>query len=280
MIEEPKAKKPVIVFTSADKNNFPYAVMMLNSLRKFHDWPAVLITDEKDPEQLKRLPKDVEVRDLEPYLKADPAFFYRQKPVVGEELIKEYDLVLGLDSDQIITGDLGYIQDTTDYDVGTVINWNRVDPAQYGLVQGWGILPPEYFNCGLVAMRSEKFIHHWKVVCFSEQFDRLQYKEQDLLNILCYYGNYNVRCFDHGDKPKNMAAWWGLISKGEWLRAILKDNKIIVPKGEGDKPFPAEDVELKVLHFAGGVSSSDKMQYRTRFNEEVIARLDYLVSAK
>lgn len=272
-------KKPIIVFTTADKNNFQYAVMMLNSLRKFHDWPVVFVTDEKDEAKLKLLPKGVEVVDLEPFLKADPAFFYRQKPVLAEKYIKEYDLVVGIDSDSLITGDLGYILDTTDYDVATVVNWNRRDPQLYGPVQGWGILPPEYFNCGLVAMRSETFVHHWRVVCFSNQFDRLQYKEQDLLNILCYYGNYNVRCLDHGDKLAKMAAWWGLIAKGEYLRAIVKDNKIIIPKGLGDTPFPTEDLELKVIHMAEG-NKPNKMNYKTMFNEPVIARLDYLVSSK
>lgn len=269
-------KEPVIVFTTADKNNFPYAVMMLNSLRKFHDWPVLLITDEKDPEKLKQLPKNVDIRDLTPYLANDPQFFYRQKPVIGEELIKAYDLVLGLDCDQIITGDLGYILDTKDYDVGTVINWNKVDPKQYGYVQGWGILPPEYYNCGLVAMRSEKFIHHWKVLCFSQQFDRLQYREQDLLNILCYYGNYNVRCFDHGDGIAKYHAWHGLIAKSEWNKAILTPEKKIVIPDSPDK-FPDKPTELKVIHFAGG-SGAQKMNYHTYFTDEVSERLDYLVS--
>lgn len=270
-------KKPVLVFTTADKNNFPFAVMMLNSLRKFHDWPVLLITDETDPEKLKQLPKDVETKDLTNYLKVDPMFFYRQKPIVMEEYIKDYELLLGLDCDQIVMGSLNYILDTKDYDVATVINWNRVDPQQYGYVQGWGINPIEYFNCGLVAVRSEKFIHHWKILCFSPQFERLQYKEQDLLNILCYYGNYNVRCLDHGDGIAKINAWWGLISKGEWNRAILQEDKIIVPKGEGDTPFPASDMELKVIHFAGGKDGL-KMNYKTRFNDNVSERLDYLVS--
>jgi hypothetical protein len=271
-------KQPVLVFTAADKKNFDFTIMMLNSLRKFHDWPVVFVTDEKDPEKLKKLPKNVTTKDLEPYLKADPLFFYKQKPVIAEEYMKDYELVLGLDADQLILGDLSYILNTKDYDVGTVINWNRVDPIQMGgYVQGWGILPPEYFNCGLVAMRSEKFVHHWKTLCFTDQFERLQYKEQDLLNILCYYGNYNVRCFDHGDGPANYA-WHGLIGKGEYVRAVLKDDKIIIPKGEGEQPFPGEDQEVKVIHFAGGQNNPQKGNYRTLFSEDIIKRIDYLVS--
>lgn len=237
----------------------------------------ILFTDEKRPEQLSRLPKGVEVRDITPYTKDDPAFWYRQKPVLAEPLLDEYELVLGLDSDQIVLGDLSYIFETKDYDIGTVINWNRVDPRIYGLVQGWGIQPIEYFNCGLVAMRSKKFVHHWKVLCFSPQFDRMQYKEQDLLNILCYYGNYNVRCFDHGDGVAKMSDWWGLISKGEWMRAQLdKDGSIFIPKGFGETPFPPQDMTLRVIH-AGGGGTPNKMNYHQWFTEEVVKRIDDLV---
>jgi hypothetical protein len=256
-------KKPILAFSIADEKNKPFAIMMENSLRKFHpDIDYHLIEGD----------------ELKDYLKLDPHFFYRATPIIAERYIKDYDLVLKLDADQIITGDLSYIFNTKDYDVGTVLNWNRIDPQQYGYVQGWGILPPEYVNCGLVAMRSERFVHHWKVLCETEQFNRLQYKEQDLLNILVFYGNYNVRCFDLGDKPANYFSWHGLVSKGEWNRAIFKNNEIIVPKGEGERPFPDKDITLKVLHWGGGNNNPEKMQYRTRFNEDIVTRLDYLVN--
>lgn len=270
-------KKPVIVFTTADKNNFPYAVMLLNSLRKFHDWPVVLVTDEKDEAKLKLLPKGVEVVDLEPFLKVDPAFFYRQKATIAEKFIKEYDLVLGLDADQIICGDLGYILDTKDYDVAGVLNYNSQDAELYGVIQGWGINPIEYWNCGLVAMRSEKFVHEWLVWCHSNQFDRVQYKEQDGLNIKVYHGNWNCRVLDHGDKIAGMTAWWGLIAKTSFLSCVMKGNDIIIPKGVGEVPFPAEDTVLKVIHMAEG-NKPNKMNYKTMFQEPVIARLDKLVS--
>lgn len=279
-MNEPKIKKPIIIFSCADKANFLYAVMMFNSLYKFHSaWPCILITDEKDPEQLRKLPKNVEVKDLTSYITVDRAFFYRQKPIIAEEYIKDYDLVLGIDSDSIIVGDLSYIEKTKDYDVAGVLNYNAQDAKEFGQIGGWGIHPMEYLNCGLVAMRSEKFIHDWKVWCFSPQFDRLQYKEQDGLNALVYHGNWNCRVLDHGDKPAGMTSWWGLLAKTSYPRCILKDNEIIIPKGEGTPTFPVEDTSLKVIHFAGG-NQPNKANYRTMFNEDIITRLDYLVSNK
>lgn len=257
-------KKPVIAFTIADDKNIEYAKMLENSLRKFHSSTEIPL-------------KFVTGDDLDIELDIDTNFFYRATPVIAERLIKEYDLVLKFDADQIVTGSLDYILKTKDYDVGTVMNWNRVDPQTYGYVQGWGILPPEYFNCGFVAMRSEAFVHHWNVVCHSPQFDRLQYREQDLLNILCYYGNYNVRCFDHGDGIANYYAWHGLISKGEWLRAEMKGNDIIVPADPQAQGAFSREWVIKLLHWAGGEGAT-KMNYKTRFNEDVIKRLDYLVS--
>jgi hypothetical protein len=268
-------KQPVLIFTVADKNNLQYARQMLNSLRKFHpDVPVVLVTDETDKQ---KLPKNVTIEDLTPYLKDDPAFFYRQKPIIAEKYMDEYELVLGLDADQIITGNLDYIFNTKDYDIGTVINWNRADPQVYGLVQFQGITPVEYFNCGLVAMRSKKFVHDWKTLCFTPQFDRLQYKEQDILNAMCYYGNWNVRCFDNTDGVAKYYAWHGLIAKGELGRAKIEGDNIIIPQGLGDTPFPPTNITLKVIHAAGG-NQPDKLNFKTRVSEEVSDKLDYLVS--
>lgn len=269
-------KKPILVFTTCDKNNFPYALSMLNSLRKFHDWPVLLVTDENDPEKLKKLPKDVEVKDLTPYLKNDPQFFYRQKPIIGEEYIKDYELVLGLDVDQIILGSLDYILETADYDVGFVLNYNELDAKQYGFIGGWGILPIEYANCGLVAMRSEKFVHDWNVWCFSPQFERMQYREQDGLNALIYHGNWNARCFDHMDGIAKMHALWGIFGKSFWNRCIMRDGKVILPKSEEEKRFPDKDVEIKVAH-AGGGSGAVKGNWGIYFSEEVMSFINDLI---
>lgn len=275
-------KEKIVIFSAGDINNFPYAVMFWNSLVKFHDpndIDMIFYTNETDENKLKLLPKAVQVEQLGTFLQ-DPMFWYRQKPLLAEPLLEKYDLAIGMDCDQIVVGKLDYIFETKDYDVGTVLNWNRYDINYYPQVdiQQAGIYPVEYFNCGLVALRNKKFVHEWKVNCFSTQFDRLQYKEQDILNIMCYFGNYNVRCFDHGDGVANMHAWWGLISKGEYLRAKFIDNEIIIEKGLGDTPFPPQDMTLKVLH-AGGGTVPDKMNYRKWFKDEkIISFFDYLVS--
>lgn len=276
---EEKQKKPVIIFSTADVNNFPHSVSFFNSLTKFHkptEVDMLLYTNEKRPEQLNRLPEGVRVEDVTPYLE-DPAFWYRQKPIISEPLLDEYEVVIGMDSDQLVLGDLSYIWKTEGYDVLTVLNFNRSDPNFYGLVElnQVGINAMEYFNCGLVALRSKKFAHHWKVLCFSEQFERVRYREQDILNILCYYGNYNVRCADHMDTIAGMNAWWGLISKSELHRAQLRKEEIIIPKGEGETPYPPVDTVLKIVHLGGG-SGGLKNNWGTYFNPDVMERINEL----
>lgn len=255
-------KKDVLFITIADQKNIGYAKSLENSFKKFHeDIDFIIIQGE----------------ELQAYLASDPMFFYRATPILGEKYLKEYDLVVKIDADSMVCGDLSYIWNTKDYDMGTVINWNRSDPQKYGLVQFQGVLPVEYMNCGLVAMRSEKFVHEWKNLCFTPQFDRCQYKEQDLLNAMIYYGNWNVRCFDHLDKIGGNHSWWGLLSKGEWVRAELRGDDIVIPKGLGDTPFPPEDITIKVLH-AGGGNQPNKMNHGTWFNKDIVKRLDYLTS--
>ncbi len=234
--------------------------MLINSIRKFHseeELPIIVYGQE----QLEKI--------------SDPNKFYKATPLFGRELIDDYDLVLKLDSDQIITGPLNHILDIDDYDVGTVLNINRIDPTMYGLVSCFNISPQIYYNCGLVAMRSKRFVDHWFRLCMSDFFNSLQYREQDLLNILCYYGDYKVRCFDRYDPVYKSNRWNGLIAKGEGLKMVLRESKLILPRGKDS--YPDRDVTVCAYHWAGG-KNEKKMNYQTSFNEDVIAYFDWLVS--
>jgi len=275
-------KKQALFFAAADIQNFPYAVKFWNSMTKFHspkDVDMIFWTNEKRPEMLKQLPKGIMVADITPFIKDDPIFWYRQKPLLAEQYMDEYELVVGFDVDQIVCGDLNYIIKTKDYDLGTVINWNRVDPQMYGFVDlaRLGVPPVEYYNCGMVAMRSKKLVHHWKVLCYSPEFNYMQYKEQDVLNILAHFGNYNVRCFDLADGPANYYAWHGLIVKGEMMRIELRGNDLVVPQGEGDTPFPPADMKIKLIHFAGG-QGAQKFNYKIMVKENVAKKIDALIA--
>lgn len=247
--------KKQVAFTIADEANMPYAKMMINSLRKFHaaEELPVIIYGEDDYKRLK-----------------DPAFYYKSAPLLALPLLQDYELVLKLDADMIFFGKIDHILDDDSYDIGTVLNINRVDPSTYGLVTIQGIQPNEYYNNGLVAMRNKDFVSKWLNLCNSKYFERFQYREQDLLNILAHFGGYNVKCFD--SDPRH-PTWNGLVAKGETLRAIRRGDDVVIPKGE-DK-YPDQDTVLKCWHKAGG--KEKKMNYRVHFSEEIISYIDWLV---
>jgi len=254
-----------ILVAVADANNLKLAKGFENSLRKFHDeeeLPYYLVTGD----------------ELAKYLSDDPAFFYRATPILGKRFLNDYDVVIKVDVDQIVMGNLSYIWEQANrYDVGTVLNINRIDPPKYGLVTTSVIDAPEYFNCGLVAMANKDFVNHWDKLCHSKYFDRLQYREQDLLNIICHFGEYKVKCFDNYNPINGYFSWHGLVAKGETANAYLKGKDVVIPIDKTG--YPDREVILKLWHTAGG-NNETKVNYRIYFPEEMIKHIDWLIGDK
>ena len=288
-------KKPLCVYTTGlDQLNEQLAQKMLNSLYKTN-------------------PKIKEVADIRFFKQKDAlergfTFINDLKmrymtPIFNQELLKEYECVVRLDADMIITGDISSCWEG-DFDVGVVQNANpREIIAQQQMmgkvVQVWDIDPLDYVNCGFVVVKSERFNDHWLKLC-TPQRQHYQFYEQDFLNILVFYGDYNVKFLDR--QPDNK--WWGLISKGYWSQIELKriltmvknadgqpkmtDGKItaagkpylILPKNSGDErdPWPTDnDKEIVCLHVAGGANAPKFTDIDIRFSEPVAAYLKQLI---
>lgn len=226
------------IFVPADdsERNKKANEMFTNSLRKFH--------------------KDIELRFFPNPNPADVDFWYRAKPIIASQLFKEgYDTIIGMDNDQIITGSLDDILNDTDtYDVGVVQN----DPTYP--IGVWDITHPNYFNNGLVVLKSKEFVDHWLKLCMSSHFKKYQYREQDLLNALCSdYYNYKVKRLDSSQKV------YGEVVKPQWINATVKDGKICL-----------QDAQICVIHFGGG-NTPDKFNYRIKFQEDVVKRIEELI---
>ncbi len=230
-------KKPRVIFVPADDNNLPHLVKFQNSLRKFHS-----------EEELPLIRYDLKEVD-------DPLKWYKAKPLIARELLDEYEVVIGADADQIVLGDLSDIWQG-EFDVATVLN----DPSYP--IGVWDIKP--YYNNGLVVFKSKEFAEHWWRLCNTPHFNVYQYREQDLLNILCSdYFNYKVRSLDDTQV-------YGEFAKPFLASSFLKDNKVFFPienKGE---------LELRIWHSGGG-NTPDKGNYRLRFPEEVIKYIEELI---
>lgn len=245
-------KERVCFYATGTRNLLPLAIKFWRSMVKFHDPKEIEMWFFTDAIETKDLPEGIHIKDIAPFL-TDPAFFYRQKPMLSEMLLEEFDLVVGFDIDQIVLASLNDVLNVKTYDVGVVINWNRFDEKFFPMVHQLPYTPPiEYYNCGLVALRSKKFAHMWNMWCHSSNFDRSQYKEQDGLNILAHHANFNVWCFDSPASQDAPIHWYGIISKGELVRCIIEDGKPVIPQGLGKTPFPPAKVYLHMIHSGGG----------------------------
>lgn len=249
-----------IFWSIADNNNIKYFEMMKNSFKKFNpneelilfDQNAVMATGDKD-------------------------IFYRATPYFTKRLMEQgYDEVCKLDADQIITSNLDHIFEG-DFDLAGVFNSNpredKVNPIRL-----WDINPFSYLNCGFVVMRSKEFVDHWLNLCMSDHFGNYQYREQDLLNIMVFYGNYKIKFLDQGSK------WHGLISKSYWSQIIkgiaegknhIAEEILLLPKNE---EWPIDETkQIVCLHWAGGNQPNKMTDLNIRFSPEVAKYLQELI---
>jgi lipopolysaccharide biosynthesis glycosyltransferase len=238
-----------VFFTVADANNLEYAKALEKSFKHFHPDIKFIIYGDKEIDET-NIPR--------------PEVFYLATPYFARTLIKEYDQVVKIDADSIVTAPLEILDNPETFDVGVVFNWTRDGISDN--VKVWDIPAQAYFNNGFVVFRSAELIEHiWKL-CTQSNFQNYPYREQDMLNIVCHYGNYKIKVIDRGD------SWYGLQSKSEWVKAIMRDGHIVIPKGKD--LFPIQDKILRCIHFAGG--NVKKMNYKIFFPEECSTYIDSL----
>lgn len=209
---------------------------------------------------LKKFHPDLEVRVFDNPVPTDKDFWYRATPILAKQLFEEgYEQVIKLDVDQIVLGSLADILDIqTKFDVGVVLN----DPTFP--IRLWDLQWP-YFNNGLVIMRSKEFVDHWFKLCFSPHFVNYQFREQDMLNLLC--SDY----FDYLALPLEGDKIYGEWAKPNWAKTYLKDNKVMLKLDN-----PEREVQICMYHSGGG-ESPDKGNYKIRFPGDVSRYMDTLI---
>lgn len=248
-------KKKVVAFTIATGKHVEYAELMAKTFKHFNPDIPLIVYGEEDMAK-----------------NPNPEKYYLATPYFAKELIKEYELVIKLDADQLFFHDINHIVEDTSYDVGTVLNWNPIHAAKFGEVGLATISPQEYMNCGFVSMRSEAFIKQWWDMCNSFHFPRMPFREQGFLNILYYYNQYKGKCFDYSDK------WHGLISNSEWLNMIVKDDKVMLLAN--DAGYPTQDIIIVAVHWAEGSDNPNKMNWRVAFNQPVQDFIERILNEK
>lgn len=253
----------IIVFTVADDKNLPYALGLKASFEYFHPDITFKIYGKGFLDPIK-----------------DPEKFYKMTPLIARDLIRQYEQVIKIDADSVVCGDLSHIFQNRAIDAGSVHNNNSVDPH----VSVFNIPPQLYLNAGFVVMNDRRFVDHWWKLCNQPVFNGLPYREQDLLNIMAFYGDFLVINYDSISEY-----WHGLISKGLWNKASLLESeegkKVVVnipTTGiNGKESFVTK--EIKVIHYAGGqglVYPNGKMTFKKHFKPEVAAYLQKLYTPK
>lgn len=231
-------KTIIAVPSSGDPKNLKFFNDFEKTLHKFHP--------------------DLEVRRIDNPNPNDREFWFRAKPIIANQLFEEgYEQIILADNDQLILGDLSELLDIGDNDIGVVFN-----DATYP-IQLWDIRWP-YYNNGLVILKSKEFARHWLRLCLTPHFNAYQFREQDLLNLLCSdYFNYKVKKLE---ESKIYGEW----AKSLWPKAFLRDDKVYIKMDDKER-------QVCIVHFGGGSGEPSKGNFRIRFSPEVSDFIDKLL---
>lgn len=142
--------------------------------------------------------------------------WYNAKPYFAELLEKDYDLIVNMDADHVVTGRMTEVFDNVDYEVGMPWNFNDYENAEFE-----NITETMYLQAGMVASTSHEFWAKWREM----NKDAMKYlrKENDVVNLLIYneMPQLKLKIFD---KEKN---YYGCKSLGREPQFKIEDDKLM-----------------------------------------------------
>lgn len=162
--------------------------------------------------------------------------WYQAKPYFAELLMHDYDLVVNMDADHVVTGRMTEIFDNVDFDVAMPWNFNDYENAEFD-----NITEEMYLQAGTVASIKKEFWLKWQEMN-KKAMDYLR-KENDIVNLLIYNEMPELK-LKIVDKDKD---YYGCKSLGREPTFFIKDNKLMCRD-------PKTNVSEQVLayHFARG----------------------------
>lgn len=207
-----------VAFTAVDDRFFyPEGThIMINSFRKYHPDIDLVVFRQDTVDKL---------------FKEKGINWYMAKPYFAE-LLFDYDLIVNIDADTVITGRMVEVFDNVDYEVGAPWNFNDYENASFE-----NITEEMYLQAGMVASTSKKFWKAWQKI----NKDAMKYlrKENDTLNLLVYnnptISKLKLKVFD---KDKE---YYGCKSLGREPKFYIEDDKLMC-MGE----------QVRAYHFARG----------------------------
>lgn len=224
-------KEKVAAFTIADDSlTHRLARRVRNSFDKFHHDVPFFIYDANDELNL--------LGEIKNSTCACKAFEIR--PRLMSLLLKDYDRVIYLDADTVVTGPL------TEFLEG---NYDVYGSLNIGDIEG-------YLNAGVSACTSQEFCDEWSELMYSPEGGK---SNQVHFNNLVSAGRYTCQIVDRED------VYYNERSREHWKDLIVTD--------EG---FFCNDRQVKVLHWAGGIPRMEDKLSSSDFSLLVKETLDGL----
>ena len=208
--------KRCCIFTLASKRFMPMYQQLHNSIMKYYpDIPHILIGQDQ--------------LDAHHMIEPGPTSL-NWYSTFGKELAKEYELVIQMDADSIMTAPMPHVFERP-YEVASVRNNNPVGfKTVYGNIGFF-----KYLNIGFIAIRGERFWNEWHERSLHEA-TQLPYREQDLFNIMFYSGRYMNSVLDDHESE----SYYGCSSYGEYKSMYMNDGYICL-----------HNKVVRVMHTAG-----------------------------
>jgi len=144
-------------------------------------------------------------------------YFENAKPTFAKLLIDNYDLIVSIDADTVITGRLDEIL-KNDYEVGSVVQFCDISQP---VVEN--VTAEMYVQAGLVASRNKLFWDKWEYA--NKDSEKYIYKEQDILNLV-WYNDIEVSQMKRKifDKDKD---YYGTKSLGKKSQFYIENDKLM-----------------------------------------------------
>jgi ADP-heptose:LPS heptosyltransferase len=229
----------VCAFTIADSElTHRLARRVRNSFGKFHPETPFYVFDCNDEKKILG-----EVRESASACKA-----FEIRPRLCEKLLEDFECVIYLDADTVITDTLDEFF-ACDFDVAGSLN-----------LEGNGF-PPGYLNAGVSAITSLDFCREWTDLMYKPNSGP---SNQLYFNELAKSGRYRLKIVDVADVYYN-----------ETSRPYWKDLRI---NEEGK--FVCNNRKVKVLHWAGGSGRMEDKLSSSDFSDEVRQVLDVLTHTR
>jgi hypothetical protein len=224
-------KLKVAAFTIADdKFTHRLANRTKNSFKHYHPDVEFLTYDVADEEKIlgeRRVAGSIP----EPFA---------LRPRLASKLLDDYDIVIYLDADTVVTAPLDEFMEG-DYDVAGSLNISDDESN-------------DFMNAGVCSVRSKQFCDEWTEAVYRPNAGN---SNQPSFNKLAHSDRYRLKIVDKKD------VYYNERSRQYWKDIEVKDFKLY-----------ANGRQIKVLHWAGGIPRMEAKLSSADFNDEVRKFLD------